>query len=1018
MKKNIFVFSLVVLCSFSRSQTKLTGIIYGQDKLPVAGAGILIKGSTNETLSDEQGKFSIDSETEQGVLVISFPGFQTVKKPFSGTHNFSIILSPELTNLDKVLVIGYGSVKTRDLTSSVASVENIAQINSRPIATPQDFLQGSVAGVTIQQHGGDPSEQASINIRGRGSVNNESPLWVVDGMPYYGGTLNPNDIQSITVLKDAASAAIYGAQAASGVILVTTKSGKTGKLSVDIDTYSGLRQALNLPTPLTAQQQNWAYNTAVDNSGKPRNPARDATKNPWGNINRTNWIDQIFRTAATYSTNVALRGGGKRGKYSASFNYQKQEGLLLNTSYERLGLRVKTEYSLSNKLKIGQNLYISNEEGIGANTSSSYSGAIINAIYMPSAAPVYDKKGSFHGVAPKGSVYAGAYGDVYNPVALLKRPNISHPINYIDANVYAKWDILRGLKYRSSFSLNQVNEQYKKFTPRIPESGRPSEMNYLTQKWLKRNKWIWDNQVSYTKKIGKNKLDFTGVYSAQKTKLEGEEVKAKDFSREEKWYQYLGNAREITDYTSNPSEDALYSIIGRLRYNFDNKYFLSGSVRRDQTSRLSKSNNRDVFPSVSAAWKMSSEPFLNEINWLSVWKLRASWGKIGNIQSVSYYAYDTPMSSMRTTMGAGDAQSILGYYVKQESNPDLKWETSESFDIGMDVSLFNNRLQITSDYFVKTTQDMIMSNAADPHKGVDKGPVSNVGSVENRGFELSTTFRGNAGALKYSLSGNLSSIKNELKDLNRYTGDYIHHDRYKVRSTLYPFRSEPGHELYSFYLISCAGTFKSQSEIDQYVGPDGEPIQPYAKPGDLKFIDANNDGKINDEDRSFKGNSFPDFTYGFNLNLEYKHFDLSVFFQGVAGSKIFNGYKFTTYNAAQQGYNLDNRVLKAWSTQNPQSNIPMLRVDDPNANFSTVSDWYLEDGSYLRMKNLTVGYNFSTELMNKICSGSSLRIYLSAENLFTLTHYSGMDPEVGGVGLDKGTYPIARTLSAGISLKF
>lgn len=1017
MKKLAFLLALVTFTVMASAQTKLTGVVYEKGDLPLIGATIRIKGTSQGTVTDQEGKFAFQTDESNGILQVSFIGYQPIERKFNGSQSYTIYLEPTTTSLNDVLVIGYGSAKKSDLTGAVSTVSNMEQISNRPITTPQDFLQGSVAGVTVQQQGGDPANSATVTIRGIGSVNSESPLWVVDGMPYYGGTINPDDIESITVLKDAASAAIYGAQASSGVIVVTTKSGKAGKLSLDVDVLAGVQQAGKLPTPLTAEQQNRAYNTAADNSGATRDPARDVTQNPWGGVNRTNWIDAIFRTASFYNANIALSGGSEKGVYSTSFNYQKKEGLLIGTYSERIGVRVKSRYNVSDKVRIGENLYISNEEAVGANTSSSYSGAIINAIYMPSAAPIYDDEGNFHGVAPAGSPYAGSYGDVYNPVALLKRPTTHHPITYIDANVYGEVDLLKGLKYRSAFSLSNKNEEYKKFTPKIPESGRPSEMNYLNQSWAKRHKWIWDNQLNYSRDFNKHHVGFTGVYSAQYTKYEYNIVNAQNFAREEEWYQYLENAGEINSYGSDAYEDALTSMIGRIRYNYDDKYYIMASMRRDQTSRLSSNNNSDFFPSASAAWRISNEPFMRDIQWLNSLKFRASWGQIGNIQSVGYYAYNVPMSSQRPTMGAGNAQLVPGYYVKQQSNPDLKWETSESLDFGMDLSLFKGQLEITSDYFIKTTNDMIMTNAADAHLGVQDGPTSNVGTVENRGFEFSAILKGSAGKLHYTVSGNLSTVKNKLKDLNGYTSDYIYHSD-NVRSTLYPYRSEPGQPLFSYYLIPSAGTFKSQSEIDAYVGPTNQPIQPNAKPGDLKFVDTNNDGVIDSDDRTFMGNAFPDFTYGFNFTADYGSFDLSCTLQGVSGSKLFNGYKYSTYNAAQQGYNLDNRVLDSWSAKHPDSNIPILRTDDPNANFTTISDWYLENGSYLRLKNLTIGYNLPRALLDKICKGSSLRAYLSGENLFTITNYSGMDPEVGGIGLDMGTYPVAKTYSIGLSFKF
>lgn len=1017
MKQLLLTLVLSTLTLLGISQTRITGEVYDEENLPIIGANILIKGTTVGTVTNIDGKFELDATEDAGTLVVSFLGYETQELDFNDSQNFTVQLKIDRLSLEEVLVIGYGSIKKQDATTAVSSVGNLEKIASRPVTNLQDFFQGSVAGVTVQQQGGDPSRSASITIRGMGTLNTESPLWVVDGMPYYGGALNPNDIESVTILKDAAAAAIYGAQASSGVIVVTTKSGKSGKLSVSIDSYLGMQQATNLPTPLTAEEQNLVYNTAADNSGAARNPARDVSLNPWGGTTRSNWIDEVFRNAAIYNTSVSLSGGTDRGTYSASFFYQKKEGVLLETLSERLGLRVKSDFDISDKITIGQNLYVNSDEAIGANTSSGYSGVIINAIYMPSAASVYDEDGNFHGVAPEGSEYAGAYGDVYNPVALLKRPTTSNPVTSIDANVYGELNLFDGFKYRSSFSLGQLDSEYKKFTPKVPESGRPSEMNYLNQSWSKRNKWIWDNQVNYAKKFGNHNVDFTGVYSAQFTEYEYNSVSAQDFAKEDDWYQYLGNAGDVNDYYSSAYEDALTSIIGRLSYNFNEKYYLSGSVRRDQTSRLAIDNQSDVFPAFSAAWKLSNESFMQSIEMIQSLKLRASWGQMGNIQSVGYYAYNVPMSSQRPTMGAGDAQRVPGYYVKQISNPDLTWETSESVNFGLDMTLLNGKVDIVADYFTKTTKDLILTNVADTHVGVNDGPTANVGQVKNSGIELFAGYKGNAGNFNYAVNANITSIKNELENLDGYTGDYVYHSN-NVRGTLYPYRSEPGQELYSYYLISCEGTFKSQAEIDAHVGPGGELIQPNAKPGDLKFTDINRDGKIDNEDKTYKGSAFPDFTYGFNLSADYKGFDLSMTFQGVSGSKIFNAYKYTTYNASLQGYNLDNRALDAWSTSNTGSDIPLLRVDDPNSNFGTNSDWYLEDGSYLRLKNLTVGYNLPSAVMNRIANGSSMRLYLSAENLFTITNYSGMDPEVGGIGLDVGMYPVSRIITGGLSLKF
>lgn len=996
-------------------QNTISGKITDEAGEPLPGVTVLIKGTTNGTVTDFDGTYHLVGVSAQTILHFSFVGMVPQEFTVESKTTLDVIMLADAIGLEEVIAIGYGTAKKSDLSSSIASVSGLDKINSRAITTPEDFLQGNVAGVTVVQQGGDPTESAKVVIRGVGSINSESPLWVVDGMPYYGGALNPNDIETMTILKDAASASIYGAQASSGVIVVTTKSGKAGDVKINLDVFAGFQRATNIPTPLTAGQQSWAYNTATDNAGHSRLPAHDAIQNPWGAINRTNWTDEIFRDAYVYNVNFSLSGGGEKGRYMSSFNYQDKDGTLLGTNATRFTFRMKGEYDLTDNITIGENFFLARTEAVGINTSSSYSGAIINAMYMPSAAPVYDEYGAFHGVAPEGSKFAGAYGDVYNPVALLLRPTTTSPVTNYNANVYLDYQIIKDLKFRSSFSVDIRNSDNKKFTPRIPESGRRTDMNYLNQSWSDRNKWIWDNQVSYVKSFGKHNLDLTAVYSSQYTEYEYNDVNTQDFAREEDWYQYIENAAELLEWNSNVYEDALTSAIGRFRYNFDNKYFVSASIRRDQTSRLAKENNSDIFSSLSGAWRISSESFMEDVDWVNSLKLRASWGQIGNIQSVSYYAYNVPMSSHKPYLGE-DPTYLPGYYVAQQSNRDLKWETSETYDLGLDASLFNGKIEITADYFQKLTNDMILTNAADPHTGVTRGPTSNVGSVKNEGFEFSTNYRNNDHELKYSVGFNLTSIKNELKDLDGYTSDYIYHSD-NVRSSLFPYRSEPGQPLYSYHLITNEGIFNSQAEIDAHQ-LNGTSIQPNAKPGDLKFTDANNDGKISDEDRVFHGNAFPTFTYAFNINLEYKAFDLSCLIQGVEGVKVFNGYKYSTYNMSEQTYNRDNRIMDAWTPENQNTDIPRLSTADDNRNFGTNSTWYLEDASYIRLKNITIGYSLPQSTLNKLVKGSSLRLYVTAENLFTITDYSGMDPEVGGIGFDVGSYPVSRILSTGLSFSF
>ena len=1022
MKKQ---FLLIILCSFfclgASAQTIIKGTVVSKiDGMPIPGATIIPNDESSKgTTTDFDGNFTVNVATNSGVITVSYIGYKsTTLKYVEGSH-LNIEMEEEINALEEVLLIGYGSAKKGDITSAIAKVENIKTISSRPVTNFTDFLQGNLPGVTVLQQGGDPSAAGRIVIRGQGSLADESPLTVVDGVPYYGPPINPNDIKSVSVLKDAASAAIYGAQAASGVIVIETKNGIKGKPVVSVDMYTAFQSATNLPSALNAKQQADIYNLAADNSGKPRQSAHNATENPWGQVTRTDWVDEIFRDAPIYNANVNVNGASDNVNYLTSFNYNKKEGVLVGTQSERYSFRVKTDIDVTDKFTVGENVYYSSTEATGTNTSSGYSGTIINAIYMPSAAPVYNEQGEFHGVAPADlSQFAGAYGDVYNPMALLLRPTTTNPVNFINANVYGKYDILDGLSFKSSYSYNYTNTDYKRFVPRVPESGRTNEQNFLYQSYSNRKQWVWDNQLTYAKTFGSHNLNLTAIHSAQKVNYEYYYQEGRGFSNEGSFNQYMGNATEIRTPITEVYEDALTSAIGRLMYNFDSRYFISASIRRDETSRLATDNQSDYFPAASAGWNISNESFFNS-NTINNLKLRASWGQIGNINSVGYYSFDVPLNTTQVILGENGSLDYKGVFVGRQSNPNLKWETSESIDFGLDAGFFKNSLTLTVDYFKKNTKGMIVPGLEDLHQGTSSADV-NGGEVENKGWEFAVNYNKTlTNGLKFGVFANLSTLSNELINLDGYNEsgvDYINHTD-NVRGVLTPFRSEVGQGLYSYNLIPYAGIFQSQAEIDAHQ-KDGKLIQPNAVPGDFKFVDTNEDGKIDNDDKTFMGSYIPDLTYSFGFNLNYKGFDLNTLFQGVGSVEVFNAYKFSTYNAALQGYNLDNRVLNAWSPENTNTDIPRISTSDNNANFGNASSWYLENGSYLRLKNVTLGYTIPSQVMNKISASSTLRLFFSGENLFTITDYSGMDPEVGGNGLDVGRYPLSKTYSLGLSFSF
>ncbi len=1021
------VYLLLLFClgfySYTFAQTIIKGkITSSSDNLPVVGATIIPNDDIKAGISsDFDGDFTLKLMKDSGVLKISSIGFQTKEISYNGKANLTIVLTEASDLLNEVVLIGYGTSKKGDVTSAISKVENIESISSRPVNNLTDFLQGNTPGVTVLSNGGDPTSPGKVVIRGLGSVNSdsESVLTVVDGVPYYGPPINPNDIASVSVLKDAAASSIYGALASSGVIVIETKKGKKGKPRIAIDTYSGFRQATNLPIALNAKQQSEVYNLAATNAGLiDGGSAHNATLNPWGQTSRTNWIDEIFRSAVTTNLNANVSGGGDNYNFLTSFGYNNTDGVLLGTEFNRYSFRVKSDINLSDKLTIGENVYFSESNALGTDTSSGYSGSIINAIYMPAAAPARDENGQFHGVVPFNlSQFGGAYGDVFNPIALLLRPTQNRPTTYLNANAYLNYEILEGLKFKTSYSYATTHEKNKIFNPKIPEIGRTNLTNSLIQSNSIENRWIWDNQLSYVKSFGNHNLNLTAIHSAQFTDFEFLEQKGEDFSSEEPFNQFLGNASTIRPPVTEAYERALKSIIGRAMYNYDQRYYLSASIRQDESSRLFKTNQKDEFFSGTFAWRVSNEKFFNSevINEL---KLRASFGQQGNINSVESYAFDVPLGSENVIIGDQAPLDQKSIFERIQSNPDLKWEKSESINIGLDVGLLDNFLSITADYFEKRTKDMLLPDNGDVHLGLAPSLV-NSGEVLNKGLEIAINYRNNIGDLNFNINANgFSLFKNELVSLigDRTTFDLPITNDSSVRQQLVPFKSKVGEELFSYFLIPQEGIFQNQAEINAHT-LNGSPIQPNAVPGDFKFTDSNGDGAITLDDRVYMGSYQPDFTYNLGLNLDYKGFDLNLIFQGVNGSTVFNGYKYSTYNASLQGYNLDNNVLNAWSPTNTNTDIPRLSTSDANNNFGTNSSWYLEDGSYLRLKNITFGYSIPEQSMGKLLKGASLRIYFSAENVFTITDYTGIDPEIGGFGLDVARFPLSRTFTTGISLK-
>ncbi|GGH66033.1 TonB-linked SusC/RagA family outer membrane protein [Filimonas zeae] len=982
---------------------------------PLQNATVYIKGTSQGTVTDAEGNFSLETEGQEVRLVISLVGYQTREILVKAGAFTAVQLERAKESLDSVVVVvGYGTQKRSKVTGAVAEAK-LDAMGSRSFNNLSEVLQGKAPGVMVQNEGGDPTATPTISIRGLGGINGAAPLYVIDGSIYPGTpVLNPNEIESVSVLKDA-SAAIYGAQASGGVILVTTKKGHKGEMAVSLDAKYGTQAAWRKLQATNAKEFADVMNLAADVAGKPRLDAFNAEKYPDGQITRTNWVDEVFRSGTIQDYNLSMDGGSEKSKYFLGLGYRKNEGILLNTYNQRYTLRLNSEHQVKPWLKIGENFSYFTTNGNGANTTSGYTGAILAAIYYPTNVPVYNADGSFAGLPAQ---YAGAYGDVLNPVAYLKRLDASTPFTTVVLNPYAEVALVRGLSFRSNFAYTQSFTFGKEFQTRVPEIGRISTSNSLNQNAATGSHILAEQTLNYTKALGKHNLNATAGYMYKSDKDRSFGVVTTGFEDENPIYRYLQNG--TVDPNNKPSSsysrEVLISYIGRVNYDYNGRYLLSALLRRDGTSLVATNKFRNYY-SLSAGWVVTREGFMEGVTWLNNLKLRASHGVIGNLGSLGRSAVSPPLQQMQIYMGQNPTTQT-GFTATQVANPVLGWSESKQTNFGADIAVLNNKLTITADYFIKETDKMLMQVTPFATSGAD-GKWVNGGNSRDKGIELGIGYNDKVGKdFTYGAGATITTVSNKLVSLpdgNTQISGFP-----SVRGTLNPVLIQVGSPLYSYNVIPYAGIFQTQEEINNYKNKDGQLIQPNAKPGDLKFIDASGDGKITNEDRRINGSAFPKFTYGFSFNAAYKGFDINIFAQGVQGNKIFNAMKYTSLNAAiGQNYNMLKDVLNAWSETNRGSNIPRISASDANGNFGNTSSWYLENGSYLRVKNVTVGYTLPAPLMRK-WHVNSVRVYATANNLFTFTGYKGLDPEVGmnQYGVDLGRYPQSRTFMAGINVNF
>ena len=1040
ISKKLFGFAAALMClvaTFSAQAQNLTVRGTVSDAVgPIVGA-VVLSGNAN-AVTDMDGNYSINVPSN-AVLEVSCLGYVTQQVPVNGRTNINIVLVEDAEVLQEAVALGYGAqTKKKDLSASVGIVNNAEQLAERPVTSTTGMLQGQIPGVTVSYNGGSPDSGPSILIRGQGSRNGDSVLWVVDGVPGAPVT-SMSDIESIVVLKDAASAAIYGATSgAGGVILVTTKKANKG-IHIEYDLVAGVRAASNVITPLNAQQEIEMRKLSYANAGLTLPMGWDTSRNPWVATNRTNWMDEIFRTAFYQRHSVTLNYGTEVFKSRLTFSYQDDPGVLINTFNKNLGVRFNGEYDLNKWIKITEVMSFSDDNSRGTDTGSAYTGTILSAIYMPASAEAYATAGPYAGsyggtttedpayIAQYGSNFADIHGDAVNPLRLLLADNRYYHNSSFWTTTGLHITPIKGLKISSLFTANVYNRWYKNFHPARPEVGKPDGGNSLNLDVRRNVGWRSENTITYDRTFGKHSIGALAALTFNRDTNRQLTATGKTFEDESVNLQYLRNAasKDAEDFYA---EDANVALVARASYSYDDRYFVTASYRRDYAGRLPQAHNYGDFPAVTAAWKVSSEPFFPKNDVVNLLKVRASWGRVGNLGSINWNYKSATLNS--STWNEGSIYGVENgaywgtfWFLKEAINQNLTWETSQQFDAGLDIDLFNDRLSLSLDYYNKRTFNLIQSQTMGWPQTIGlNAMLVNQGEIRNSGFELVAAWNDSVNKdFNYHISGNFAYNKNRVAstgivDNQGNAGKWTGGGDFRLVPWIY--QSEVGQPLNSFYVIKTDGIFQSDAEAAAYT-KDGNRIQPNAVAGDLKFVDFNNDGKIDDKDRQYVGSAMPKYTFALSGGIAWKGFTVDMMFQGVAGNKIAYVGKQMILSDVEGNFNRSAEILNAWSPSNTGSKIPRLSKNDPNGNFSTPSDYYIEDGSYLRLKNLTIGYDL-TKALRQIPHfagrNSTCRVYLSGENLFTITNYSGMDPEMGGYDTIK--YPVSRVFAFGIKLNY
>ena len=1020
---NILIFS---------QQRSISGVVTGDDGMGLPGATVLLKGSSTGVITDLDGKYTITfDDTESPVLVFSYVGYLTKEVTVTDQTVIEVQLVLDMLAVDEVVVVGYGTQRKSLVTGSISKVD-AETLEKTPALRVEQALLGKTAGVYIANTEGSPGGGLSVRIRGTGTNSNSDPLYIVDGMPTGGiEFLNPGDIESIEILKDAASAAIYGAEAANGVVLITTKSGTAGaQPSVSYEFYYGVQNPWKKVDVLDAGEyityMREAWRNAGNNFGDINPLLQDSINYPYN----TNWMDQVTQENAPYQNHqLTFTGGNDKMFYTASLNYYDQDGMIGDgrSNFKRYSGRFNGTYLVKDWLQIGNRINLIQTERVGVGENDVFGSIVALAMQLDPLFPVYDPAmdtidGGAHRGWGQSDILAAEY---VNPMGVLDVDHSKTITQKIFGDVWVEAEIIKGLKIKTDLFIEQSYVNYSDWEPHYIYTGTSYNQASSVTKRIDQYPGIqWDNVLTYEKSLGKHNFGLVLGTSARVNKASRLEATGTDMRLENDNFAYIfatnSEYQIATDQNTEswnimPREKRLMSYFGRLNYNYDERYLVTLIARRDGSNKLALGNRFQTFPSASVGWVVSNEGFWNiaPVNFL---KLRASWGQNGNIESLEYFQYVSLIEFGVWNYYFDDEQSV-GAVPQTLSNKDLIWETSQQTDIGIDINMFGNKLTISADYYDKRTKDLLVE-ASTPLMTGNNPPWKNAGEVQNRGIELELGYRDMIGDFRYGANLNFSTNHNEVLSYGNESGS-INGVGYGVEGRLMTM-FEVGYPIGYFYGFQSDGIFQTEEEVMEHT-TNGIVLQPWSEPGDVRLIDANGDSTINDEDRVMIGNPHPKYLYGILLDFEYKGFDLSIFLQGTYGNDIYNARRRYDVN----DINIESWIWEErWQGEGTSDKYPRVNYGDPNRNWNR-SDLLIEDASYLRLKDVRFGYTIPGKLTNKI-KIEKLYLYVQGSNLMTLTkkEFHGSNPDIGalwgnlGSGLDFGFYPAARTYQFGVKVTF